>query len=171
MQIAESVREARVVHAPDLRQTDLYLAGEKYRRKLTDDEGISTLLTVPLLTNEGTAVGWKSTPGGWWEGRIWKNGETINLKDEAPEGITDVGWVFSFLEQAKLPLSQASSNAPFSTSNPALQLEVHSKPLHTRFSLVLCLPALIRLSSRFAASALGPQIARTGFLRGLADPM
>ena len=42
------------------------------------------------------------------------------------EGITDIGWVFSFLEPAKLPLSQASSYAPFSTNSPAVQLEVMS---------------------------------------------
>ena len=57
-------------------------------------------------------------------GQLYKANATLTSVEE---GITDVGWVFSFLEQAKLPLSQASSNAPFSTSNPAVQLEVHQE--------------------------------------------
>lgn len=61
-------------------------------------------------------------------GQLYKANATLTSVEE---GITDVGWVFSFLEQAKLPLSQASSNAPFSTSNPALQLEVHQELLET----------------------------------------
>jgi len=61
-------------------------------------------------------------------GQLYKANATLTSVEE---GITDVGWVFSFLEQAKLPLSQASSNAPFSTSNPALQLEVHQELMET----------------------------------------
>ncbi|MEM6372594.1 MAG: GAF domain-containing protein [Pseudomonadota bacterium] len=57
MQIAQSVREARVVHSPDLQLTDAYIAGEHYRRKIADDEGIRTMLIVPLLTSDGAAVG------------------------------------------------------------------------------------------------------------------
>lgn len=47
------------------------------------------------------------------------------------EGITDIGWVFSFLEFAKLPLSQASSYAPFATANPPVQLKVMEDMLET----------------------------------------
>ncbi|WP_299690041.1 GAF domain-containing protein [uncultured Tateyamaria sp.] len=57
LQIAQSVREARVVHSPDLRLTDYYRAGQKYYRKLVDDDGIRTLLTVPLRLADGTSVG------------------------------------------------------------------------------------------------------------------
>ncbi len=57
MQIAQSVREARVVHSPDLRLTQPYIEGEHYRRKIADDEGIRSMLTVPLLTSDGAAVG------------------------------------------------------------------------------------------------------------------
>jgi hypothetical protein len=39
--------------------------------------------------------------------------------------------VFSFLEAAKLPLSQGSSNAPFSTANPAALLSVMEDLLET----------------------------------------
>lgn len=61
-------------------------------------------------------------------GTLYKANATLSSVEE---GITDVGWVFSFLEAAKLPLSQASSNAPFATSNPALQLEVMQELLET----------------------------------------
>lgn len=46
---------------------------------------------VNELANNDVAVGWVSTPTGWWEGRIWKDGEEINLKDAAPANILDVG--------------------------------------------------------------------------------
>lgn len=37
------------------------------------------------------------------------------------DGVTDIGWVFSYLEAAKMPLSQVSAHTPFSTNNvPAL---------------------------------------------------
>ena len=54
-------------------------------------------------------------------GQLYKANATLTSVEE---GITDVGWVFSFLEQAKLPLSQGSSNAPFATSNPPALLAV-----------------------------------------------
>ncbi|MGB3408443.1 MAG: C4-dicarboxylate TRAP transporter substrate-binding protein [Jannaschia sp.] len=53
-------------------------------------------------------------------GQLYKANATLS---SVSEGITDVGWVFSFLEQSKLPLSQAPSNAPFATSNPPVLLE------------------------------------------------
>ncbi len=47
---------------------------------------------VNALANDGTAVGWSVTlPSGWWEGRVWKNGEELNMKDYAPENLIDVG--------------------------------------------------------------------------------
>lgn len=54
-------------------------------------------------------------------GTLYKANATLTSVEE---GVTDVGWVFSFLEVAKLPLSQVSSYAPFSTSNPPVQLDV-----------------------------------------------
>ncbi len=54
-------------------------------------------------------------------GTLYKANATLSSVEE---GVTDIGWVFSFLEAAKLPLSQASSYAPFSTNNPAVQLAV-----------------------------------------------
>jgi TRAP-type C4-dicarboxylate transport system substrate-binding protein len=54
-------------------------------------------------------------------GQLYKANATLSSVEE---GVTDIGWVFSFLEVAKLPLSQVSSYAPFSTANPPVQLEV-----------------------------------------------
>lgn len=74
--------------------------------------------TDEILAEKGNyKIEWNEAFGG----TLYKANATLSSVEE---GITDVGWVFSFLEAAKLPLSQASSNAPFSTSNPALQLEV-----------------------------------------------
>ncbi len=81
--------------------------------------------TDEILAESGNyKIEWNEAFGG----QLYKANATLSSVEE---GITDVGWVFSFLEQAKLPLSQASSNAPFSTSNPALQLEVHQELLET----------------------------------------
>lgn len=81
--------------------------------------------TDEILAEGGNyTIEWNEAFGG----QLYKANATLSSVEE---GITDVGWVFSFLEQAKLPLSQASSNAPFSTSNPALQLEVHQELLET----------------------------------------
>jgi GAF domain-containing protein/CheY-like chemotaxis protein/anti-sigma regulatory factor (Ser/Thr protein kinase) len=57
LQIAESVREKRIVHNADLRETENYIQGDKWRRQLVDEEGVRTFLSVPLLTAGGTPVG------------------------------------------------------------------------------------------------------------------
>jgi len=61
-------------------------------------------------------------------GQLYKANATLTSVEE---GITDIGWVFSFLEAAKLPLSQGSSYAPFATNNPAAQLSVMQELLQT----------------------------------------
>jgi TRAP-type transport system periplasmic protein len=77
--------------------------------------------TDEILAEAGNyKIEWNEAFGG----TLYKANATLTSVEE---GITDVGWVFSFLEPAKLPLSQASSYAPFSTSNPAVQLEVMSE--------------------------------------------
>jgi TRAP-type transport system periplasmic protein len=79
--------------------------------------------TDEILAESGNyKIEWNEAFGG----QLYKANATLSSVEE---GITDIGWVFSFLEPAKLPLSQASSNAPFATSNPALQLEVHQELL------------------------------------------
>lgn len=81
--------------------------------------------TDEILAETGNyKIEWNEAFGG----QLYKANATLSSVEE---GITDIGWVFSFLEQAKLPLSQASSNAPFATSNPALQLEVHQELIET----------------------------------------
>lgn len=57
LQIAESVREARVIHNVDLRLTDHYIKGDPWRRKLVDEEGVRSFLTVPLMSTDGAPVG------------------------------------------------------------------------------------------------------------------
>ncbi len=57
LQIAESVREARVIHNVDLRETDHYINGDPWRRQLVDEEGVRSFLTVPLMSTNGDPVG------------------------------------------------------------------------------------------------------------------
>ena len=74
--------------------------------------------TDEILAEKGEyKIEWNEAFGG----QLYKANATLTSVEQ---GITDVGWVFSFLEPAKLPLSQASSYAPFATVNPPLQLEV-----------------------------------------------
>lgn len=40
------------------------------------------------------------------------------------DGIADIGWVFSYLEPSRMPLSQISAYTPFTTSDPELMLDV-----------------------------------------------
>lgn len=74
--------------------------------------------TDEILAETGTyKIEWNEAFGG----QLYKANATLTSVEE---GITDIGWVFSFLEQAKLPLSQASSNAPFASANPPAILAV-----------------------------------------------
>lgn len=81
--------------------------------------------TDEILAKSGKyKITWNEAFGG----QLYKANATLTSVEE---GITDVGWVFSFLESAKLPLSQASSNAPFATANPAVLLDVMQELLAT----------------------------------------
>ncbi|WP_417670355.1 C4-dicarboxylate TRAP transporter substrate-binding protein [Roseibium sp.] len=81
--------------------------------------------TDEILAESGNyKIEWNEAFGG----QLYKANATLSSVEE---GITDIGWVFSFLEAAKLPLSQASSYAPFSTANPPVQLDVMSELLET----------------------------------------
>lgn len=74
--------------------------------------------TDRLLAEKGEyKIKWNEAFGG----SLYKANATLT---SVQEGVTDIGWVFSFLEGAKLPLSQASTYAPFSTANPPVQLKV-----------------------------------------------
>ena len=81
--------------------------------------------TDEILAETGEyQINWNEAFGG----QLYKANATLSSVEE---GITDVGWVFSFLEAAQLPLSQGSSNAPFATANPAVLLDVMEEMLET----------------------------------------
>lgn len=81
--------------------------------------------TDEILAETGTyKIEWNEAFGG----QLYKANATLTSVEE---GITDIGWVFSFLEPAKLPLSQASSYAPFATANPPVQLAVMQELFET----------------------------------------
>ncbi|HWK64623.1 MAG TPA: C4-dicarboxylate TRAP transporter substrate-binding protein [Rhizobiaceae bacterium] len=74
--------------------------------------------TDRILAEKGNyKIAWNEAFGG----SLYKANATLT---SVQEGVTDVGWVFSFLEGAKLPLSQASTYTPFATANPPVQLQV-----------------------------------------------
>jgi hypothetical protein len=52
-------------------------------------DGLSS--RVNGIANDGTAIGWSALDWGWWEGRIWKDGQELSVKDLAPAGIVEVG--------------------------------------------------------------------------------
>jgi len=57
LQIAQSVREGRLIHNVDLRESQLYIDGDRWRRQLVDKEGVRTFLTLPLMSADNTPVG------------------------------------------------------------------------------------------------------------------
>ncbi|ADZ70898.1 C4-dicarboxylate TRAP transporter substrate-binding protein [Polymorphum gilvum] len=72
--------------------------------------------TDRILAEKGNyKIEWQEAFGG----TLYKANATLTSVEQ---GVTDVGWVFSFLEGAKLPLSQVSTYTPFTTSNPPAQL-------------------------------------------------
>lgn len=60
------------------------------------------------------AIDWNEAFGG----TLYRANATLS---SVSDGITDIGWVFSYLEGAAMPLSQVSGYTPFTTNNvPAL---------------------------------------------------
>ena len=33
------------------------------------------------IANDGTAIGWSEQDTGWWQGRVWKNGKEISMRN------------------------------------------------------------------------------------------
>ncbi len=60
-------------------------------------------------------IQWKEAFGG----QLYKANATLTSVEQ---GITDIGWVFSYLEPAKMPLSQLSAHTPFTTSDTRIVL-------------------------------------------------
>jgi len=56
LQTATAIREARIVHMPDLANDPLYKAGDPVRVKLVEVDGIRSRLSVPLL-KDGISLG------------------------------------------------------------------------------------------------------------------
>lgn len=56
LQVAVTVREARTINTLDLADDPLYEAGDRVRRKVVDEVGVRSFLTVPLVRN-GVAFG------------------------------------------------------------------------------------------------------------------
>ncbi|WP_112322952.1 C4-dicarboxylate TRAP transporter substrate-binding protein [Oceanibium sediminis] len=81
--------------------------------------------TDEILAESGDyKIEWNEAFGG----TLYKANATLSSVEE---GITDVGWVFSFLEPAQLPLSQVSTNTPFATANPPVLLDVMEQLLES----------------------------------------
>ncbi|MFN6925252.1 MAG: C4-dicarboxylate TRAP transporter substrate-binding protein [Tabrizicola sp.] len=81
--------------------------------------------TDRLLAETGNyKITWNEAFGG----TLYKANATLSSVEQ---GVTDVGWVFSLLEGAELPLSQVSSYAPFATNNPPVQLAVMQELIDT----------------------------------------
>ena len=56
LQVSTCIREARLIHTPDLKDDPLYEAGDPIRRHVVDVEGVRTFLSVPLV-KDGIAFG------------------------------------------------------------------------------------------------------------------
>lgn len=74
--------------------------------------------TDEILAETGNyKINWNEAYGG----TLYKANATLSSVED---GITDIGWVFSFLEPAQLPLSQVSTSTPFSVTDVPALLEV-----------------------------------------------
>jgi len=70
-----------------------------------------------ILAESGTyEINWQEAFGG----QLYKANATLTSVEE---GVTDIGWVFSYLEGAKMPLSQVTGYTPFATNNVPAQLD------------------------------------------------
>ncbi|MDZ4134099.1 MAG: hypothetical protein U1D06_00685, partial [Paracoccaceae bacterium] len=73
--------------------------------------------TDRLLAETGTyKIAWQEAFGG----TLYKANATLT---SVQEGITDIGWVFSYLEAAKMPLSQVTAFTPFAVNDEQTQLD------------------------------------------------
>lgn len=82
-----AVREGRVVHYEDLKETELYKQGHEGRRKLVDVEGTRTHLNVPLLRGEKAF------------GNI-----TMGRKEQKPFSSDEIALVETFAAQAVIAI-------------------------------------------------------------------
>jgi CheY-like chemotaxis protein len=85
-----AVREARVVHVHDMKETELYRAGHAGRVALVDDEGVRAFLCVPLV-KDGVAFG----------------NITLSRKEPLPFSEDEIALVESFADQAVIAIENA----------------------------------------------------------------
>lgn len=69
-------------------------------------------------------IQWKEAYGG----QLYKANATLTSVEQ---GITDIGWVFSYLEPAKMPLMQLSAHTPFTTSDPRVTIAAMTELIET----------------------------------------
>lgn len=82
-----AVREARVVHIEDMRETEEYRQGQPKRRKFVDEDGVLAHLCVPLL-RDGVAFG----------------NITLSRRDPRPFSREEIALVQTFAEQAVIAI-------------------------------------------------------------------
>lgn len=81
--------------------------------------------TDEILAETGNyQIAWNEAFGG----TLYKANATLASVED---GITDIGWVFSFLEPAQLPLSQVSTSTPFSVTDVPALLDVMEELFET----------------------------------------
>ncbi|MGY6706934.1 MAG: C4-dicarboxylate TRAP transporter substrate-binding protein [Rhizobiaceae bacterium] len=61
-------------------------------------------------------------------GQLYAANATLSSVED---GVTDIGWVFSYLEAASMPLSQVTAYTPFATNNPPAQLDTMRELMET----------------------------------------
>ena len=69
-------------------------------------------------------INWNEAFGG----QLYKANATLTSVEE---GITDLGWVFSYLEGAKMPLSQVAAYTPFTTNDVPRLLDTMTELMDT----------------------------------------
>ena len=85
--------------------------------------GLMSTLFVPEVNKHVEALG-KGYKINWREaygGQLYKMNATLTSVEQ---GVADIGWVFSNLEAAKMPLTQVSTVTPFTTEDVRIILEV-----------------------------------------------
>ena len=87
LQVAVTVREARIIHTHDLSDDPLYLARDPVRVKMVEEVGVRTMLTVPLI-KDGVAFGCLN----------------INRNEVKPFSEDEIGLIETFAEQAVIAI-------------------------------------------------------------------
>ncbi|MCU9836588.1 GAF domain-containing protein [Ruegeria sp. WL0004] len=54
--VARAINECKAQHVPDAQGSEMYRAGEMYRRKMVDEEGFRSFISVPLVS-KGIGIG------------------------------------------------------------------------------------------------------------------